>query len=119
MRQLLLLWSPRILGLALGAFLTLFAFDGFQQGKPFGAAFAEFAIHLIAPAVVVAIVVLSWRRAWLGGIGFVLLATLYAVSAWSRPDWILAISGPLLAIGVLFLLSWANYRELGTHGSEV
>ena len=106
MKHSLLVWSPRLLGLALAVFLTLFAFDGFQQGKPFGAALAEFVMQLIPPAIVVGIVVLSWQRPWFGGVGFALLAALYAIAAWSRPDWVLAISGPLLMVGGLFLWSW-------------
>jgi hypothetical protein len=92
-------------------FTTLFAFDGFQKGRPFGAALAEFMMQLLIPGVLVAIVVVSWRRAWLGGVAFVLLAALYAVSTWSRPDWVIAISGPLLTVGLLFLWSWLHQRQ--------
>jgi hypothetical protein len=115
LKQLLVVWAPRVLGLGLAVFMTLFAFDGFQQGKPFGAALAEFVMQLLVPGALVAIVVLSWRRPWLGGVAFVLLAALYAASAWSRPDWVLAISAPLLAVGVLFLWSW----RFAVHGSRV
>jgi hypothetical protein len=108
LKQFLVVWAPRVLGLALAAFAALFAFDGFQQGKPFAAALAEFVMQLAVPGVLVAIVVLSWRRPRLGGVGFVLLAALYAGSSWSRPDWVLAISGPLLTVGVLFLWSWRS-----------
>lgn len=110
-KQHLVVWAPRVLGLAFAVFTTLFAFDGFQKGKPFGAALAEFMMQLLIPGVLVAIVVLSWRRAWLGGVAFVLLAALYAVSSWSRLDWVLVISGPLLAVGLLFLWSWLYQRH--------
>jgi hypothetical protein len=113
LKQLLIVWAPRVLGLALAVFMTLFAFDGFQQGKPLGAALAEFVMQLLVPGVLVAIVVLSWRRPWIGGVAFVLLGALYAVSAWSRPDWVLAISGPLLAVGALFF--WSG--RVAVHGS--
>ena len=108
---LLVVWAPRVLGLAFAVFTTLFAFDGFQRGRPFGDALAEFAMQLMIPGVLLAIVVLSWRRAWLGGVAFVLLAALYAVSTWSRLDWVLVISGPLLAVGLLFLWSWLYQRH--------
>ena len=105
-RQNLLLWSPRILGILVGFFLSLFAWDAFETGKPLARALTDFAIHLAPAAVVLAIVALSWRRPWIGGVAFVLLAAVYALGVSFRLDWILAISGPLLTAGVLFLWSW-------------
>ena len=60
----LLLWSPRILGVLVCLFLSLFALDAFGGGKTF----------II--------------------------------------DWILAIAGPLLIVGILFFWSWLYQREL-------
>lgn len=93
-------------------FLSLFALDAVEPGKPLARALPDFAIHLVPAAVVLAIVALSWRRAWIGGVAFVLLAAAYAVTVRFRLDWILAISGPLLTVGVLFLWSWRNHPQL-------
>jgi hypothetical protein len=109
-RHQLLLWGPRLLGVVVSAFLALFAVDAFQSGKPLTRALADFAVHLLPAAVVLAIVALSWRRPWVGGVAFVLLAAVYAVTARSRVDWIMVISGPLLATGMLFLWSWNHQR---------
>ena len=105
-QQHLLFWSPRILGIALSLFLSLFALDAFAPGKPLARASADLAIHLAPAAVVLTIVVLSWHRPWLGGVAFVLLAFAYAATVRFRLDWVVAISGPLLMVGVLFLASW-------------
>jgi hypothetical protein len=43
-------------------------------------------------AFLLAIVVLSWRRPWLGGAGFILLGAAYAFAVGFRPDWVVAIS---------------------------
>ena len=110
-RQHLLLWSPRILGIAVGVFLSLFALDAFAPGRPLAQASADFAMHLLPAAVVLAIVALSWRRPWIGGMAFLLLAIAYALRV-NRLDWILAISGPLLTVGVLFLWSWRPWGRL-------
>jgi heme O synthase-like polyprenyltransferase len=85
--------------------------DAFEPGKPPARALVDFAIHLVPAGVVLAIVALSWRRAWIGGVAFVLLAAAYAVSV-RRFDWILVIAGPLLTVGVLFLWSWRNPPRL-------
>jgi hypothetical protein len=110
----LLHWSPRILGIGVALFLGLFALDAFEPGRPLARALIDFAMHLSPAAVVIAIVALAWHRPWLGGVSFMVLATAYALTAgfrvgW-RVDWIVAISGPLLIVGVLYL--WAGGREV-------
>jgi hypothetical protein len=110
-KYLLLLWSPRILGIALSVFLSLFASDAFEPGKPPARALADFAIGLAPAAGVLAIVVLSWRRPLIGGVAFVFLAAAYALAVRYRLGWILVISGPLLTVGVLFLWSWRHRQQ--------
>lgn len=100
-------WAPRLFGVAVAIFIGLFALDAFQGAQSAGGALAAFAIHLIPAVALLALVALSWRRPWIGGVSFVALAVLYAtVMARGRPDWMLAISGPLLVVGALFLWSW-------------
>ena len=109
-RPTVLMWSSRILGIALSLFLGLFALDAFEPGKPLGRALADFAIHLVPAALVLTIVAASWRREWIGGVAFVLLAVAYAVAVRFRLEWTLAISGPLLTVGILSLWSWHHHR---------
>jgi hypothetical protein len=111
-RTQLLVWGPRILGIAVSVFLGIFALDAFKGGEPLADRLIGFAIHLAPAAIVAAIVVLSWRRAWLGGVAFLLLAVAYALAVRGRLDWMLAISGPLLTVGLLFLWSW-RHRQAG------
>jgi hypothetical protein len=103
-----LLWSPRILGILMALFLSLFALDAFGEGKPFVESLSAFAIHLVPALVLLAIVAISWRWEWIGGMTFIGLAAAYMVMARGRVDWILVISGPLLVIGAGFLWSWHN-----------
>jgi CHASE2 domain-containing sensor protein len=111
-KDFLILWSPRILGIAVSLFLSLFALDAFGQGKPVAVVLTDFAIHLIPAAVVLAIVALSWRRPWIGGLAFVVLGAAYGPTVNFRLDWTLPISGPLLTAGVLFLWSWRRHQSL-------
>jgi hypothetical protein len=111
-KDLLLLWSPRILGIAVSLFLSLFALDAFERGKPLAVVLTDFAIHLVPAAIVLAIVALSWRRPWIGGVAFVLLGAAYGPTVSFRLDWTLPISGPLLAAGALFLWSWRRQQPL-------
>ena len=102
----LLRWAPRLLGIGVAIFLSLFALDAFGQGRPWREATADFVIHLTPAALILAAVVASWRREWIGAVAFVGFAIGYASLALNRPDWILAISGPLFLVGILFLASW-------------
>lgn len=100
----LLTWTPRLAGIAVCLVLALLALDAFDGG-PLSRTLPAFAIHLLPAAVVAAIVALAWRVPWVGVAGFGLAAIGYAVSVPERPDWILAISGPLGLTAVLFALS--------------
>ena len=60
----LLLWSPRVLGIVVCLFLSLFALDAFSEGKTFIAALPDFAIHLAPALLLLTIVGASWRWAW-------------------------------------------------------
>lgn len=111
-KERFLLWNARILGIAVSLFLGLFALDAFEPGTPLGRALISVAIHLVPALGVLAIVALCWDRPWMGGVAFVVLAAVYAVTVRFRPDWVLVISGPLLIVGVLFLWSWRHQRQL-------
>jgi len=107
-----LLWSPRILGILVCSFVSLFALDAFGGGKPAAQALPDFANHVAPVLVLLAIVAVSWRYEWVGGIVFTGLAIAYAFFARDHLSWIVTIAAPLLIVGVLFLWSWRHHAEL-------
>jgi hypothetical protein len=102
-----IVWTPRVLGILVTLFIAAFALDAFSGAQPFGAALADFAIHLMPSLVLLGVVILSWRWPWVGGAAFIALAVLYALAS-PRLAWTLAIGGPLLVVGALFLWSWRH-----------
>lgn len=106
--QRFLLWSPRVAAFAVSIFLGLFALDAFAPGKALSDAWLDFALHLVPAIAVLTIVALSWQRPLIGALAFIFLAIAYAVTAGSRVDWIVAISGPLIGVGLLFLWRWRS-----------
>lgn len=102
--RLLLLWAPRVLGVATSLFLALFALDAFD-GRPLAQTLPAFLVHLLPAAAVALVVAAAWRHPWMGAAGFGGLAVAYALSVPSRPDWILAISGPLAVTSALYALA--------------
>ena len=108
-----LIWMPRLAGLAMVLFLSLFALDAFSHPASPGQALLAFAIHLAPAAAVAGVVAAAWRVPMLGAVLFTVLAAAYAASVSDRPDWIAVISGPLAAIALLYALSaYASRRSV-------
>ena len=102
-------WTPRLAGLMVSAFLAVFALDAFTNDS-FADGLREFAIHLIPAIVVGVLVTIAWRYERAGAAGFFLLAVGYAIAARGRLDWVAVISGPLVLVGILFLVSARHQR---------
>ncbi len=71
-------------------------------------------MHLIPSAIIIIVLVVSWRWEWIEGILFIMLGAMYKVLYWGRFHWTvyLMISGPLLLTGILFLINWLYKGEL-------
>ncbi len=110
-----LFWTPRILCILFAAFISIFALDVFGEGNGFWKTLLALLIHLIPTALVLVVLLLSWRWEWIGGILYNALGILYIVTMWKRPfPWPVyaAISGPLFLVGILFLLNWKYRKQL-------
>jgi hypothetical protein len=105
----LLYWSPRVLGVFFALFLNVFALDVFVKGRSLWLVLMAFLLHSIPTFAVFVILILAWRWEWVGGL-FILLAAGYVLEAKHDIGAILAISGPLLLAGVLFIVGWF-YRK--------
>lgn len=113
--QQLLYWAPRVLCIVTALFISIFALDVFNEGKGFLGTTVALLIHLIPTFLILIVLAVSWRREWIGGVLFVALAILYAVSSWNASfasSAIPLISGPLVLTGALFLLNWYYRAEL-------
>jgi len=101
-------WAPRILTILFALFSSVFALDVFEEKKAFLETLAALALHLIPTFLVVVLLVLAWRWELIGVVAFAGLAIAYVGLLWGRFPWVTyaAISGPLLLVSVLFLLSW-------------
>lgn len=71
-------------------------------------------MHLIPNFTLAAILVVAWRREWIGAILFVGLGIFYLVMTHGRLHWgaYVGIAGPLFLMGGLFLLNWIFRKEL-------
>jgi len=118
-----LYWTPRVLGILFALFITLSALDVFVEGQGIAKTILALLMHLIPTAVIVIVLIISWRREWVGAIAFIALAVAYIIWQGGRFEDVsrrasatyLIVSGPLFLIGVLFLINWIYRKELRTH----
>jgi len=109
-----LFWTPRIICIIFAVFISLFALDVFSEGYGIMKTLLALLIHLIPTGIIVIILLISWRWEWVGALLFIALAVFYIAWSWGRFPWItyLVISGPLLLVGLLFLINWIYRTEL-------
>ena len=98
---------PRILAILYIAFISLFALDVFEEGYGFWGTMLALLMHLIPSFILVACLVVAWKRPRIGGALFLALAiifTLFFKTYRSLVNFSI-VSLPLLIIGGLFVLS--------------
>jgi len=100
-------WCARLASFAVVIFLGLFAVESQDGNEDLLGRF----MHLVPALIVVALLVLAWKRPWIGALGFAVLALLYAWMAHDRWDWVLLISGPLLLVAGVHVWAWIAGRE--------
>jgi len=117
----LLFWAPRFLSILFIAFLSLFALDVFNEHLGFWRTAFALVMHLRLSIVLVAVLIVAWRREWVGSMLYAAAGLLYVIRVAStslpisvRVNWMLVIAGPAFVIAVLFFLSWKKHRELRT-----
>jgi hypothetical protein len=109
-------WTSRALSIVFAAFLSLFAADAFGPHTSFWAAVLAVLIHLIPVFILVAVIAVAWWRPWFGALAFPLFAAIHLVTMWGRLAWqgYVFIEGPMVLIGVLYLLSWRGASPANT-----
>jgi len=105
-------WAPRILGIMLVLFLALFSLDVFDMAASPTDLVVGLLMHNIPTFLLILLLVVSWRRAWPAGIVLPILGLAYSLSNlgehWSVH---VAITLPLVLVGLLFLLSWEVQKK--------
>ncbi len=107
-----LFWAPRVLGILMILFLALFSLDVIgMSDDPLQVALGML-IHNIPSFILIALLLVSWKWELVGGIIYPLLGLAYILTSrgqhWSS---YLLIAGPLVLIGILFLLNWKSNRN--------
>lgn len=98
------LWTPRILAMALAMFLAMFAMDVFLEGNDYWQTTEAFVLHLIPALCVIIILAIGWHRDGLSSIGYLILSIAYFVasSGWKSLPSSLVLVLPPLGISLAF-----------------
>jgi len=111
-----LYWTPRILGILFVLFIGMFSLDVFTEGFSW-LALGGFFMHNIPTLVIAGILVLAWKKEFIGGIIFLIVGILpliiflvmglvnYAQMGFIQLWYANMVLSPLLIIGILFILS--------------
>lgn len=110
----LLYWAPRALCIVFVVLTSLFALDVFEESKSIGEIILNLLMHLIPTFILIVILVITWKREWIGGILFIAFGFLYIINMWGKFPLAtyIVIAGPLFIIGILFHLNWKYRADL-------
>jgi hypothetical protein len=114
-RLKILYWLPRVIGILAILFISIFALDAFNPEKTFWNQIGDFIMHLIPSLILTLILIIAWRREFIGGILFTLLGIGFTPFIYNHNYAmnqsvgmslliVLMITFPFILIGVLFLL---------------
>ena len=112
-----LFWTPRIAGILFVLFISLFAFDVFEEGLGFGGTLLALFMHLLPSILLATAIYIAWKREWVGAVLFIGWATWYVVFFRERDfPWITyaIIAGIPTLIGLLFLADWIWRKQIRT-----
>ncbi len=109
---------PRIAGIAVIVFISMFALDVFWQGYTFRQTVVALFMHLI-PSIILTIGLIIGRKYDLvGALVFLATGLLYIVStSWNQMDrntkisWLLIIALPMIVVGICFLVRRLHIRK--------
>ncbi|MBI5836407.1 MAG: hypothetical protein HZB25_04095 [Candidatus Eisenbacteria bacterium] len=117
----ILFWAPRGLTFAFALFTSIFALDVFGHGTIWQQQLALL-MHLIPTFVLLIVLALAWRWEWIGGVIYLGLAVAYFIFPpnHGRLGWdaYALIAGPMIVMGVLFLVGWFWREEVRERASS-
>lgn len=97
-------WSPRVIAIVYAVFISLFSLDAWGTGAGFWEELAAFIVHLMPTYFVLAALVIAWHRPRVGGVLFIILATVFGVVfGRGEPATLLLMALAPTAIGLLLL----------------
>lgn len=102
--------TPRILSIVMVCFISIFAFDVFEENNTAWETAVALFIHLLPSIVAVVIIIVAWKKECVGGWLFIALGAGFLFIVRFELMAILLFTIPLVVIGVLFLSHYYKYK---------
>lgn len=108
MKSKILFWTPRIITILFIIFISLFAFDVFNEGYGFPEVFLALFMHLIPTLVLTGILLVAWRWENFGGYIYLFMGVFFGFffDAFEELISFLLLVVPLWIVGGLFLADY-------------
>jgi len=112
-----LYWTPRVAGILIILFISLFSLDVFGEGTGFWQTLGALFMHLLPSIGLTIVLAIAWRREWLGfwtflgAALFFLVISIWNISMYTLGNIILFVA-PLTLIAVLFRVNWDWHAEI-------
>ena len=112
----LIYWSPRIAGILIIMFVSMFALDVFEEGRSLGEMLLGFLMHMLPSIAMTIVLALAWRWEWVGFVTFLIAGFFFLRVMIFNPmqglGMFLLFSGPMFLIALLFGANWKWRKEL-------
>ena len=120
---------PRILAIVCILFISMFALDAFNPKLTIWQQIVGFFMHLIPSFILIIILIIAWKKEFIGGVIFILLGLVFSPfifihnyrmnqSIWMSLLVIATITFPFILIGILFILSHKRRKKEATSLSK-
>jgi len=112
-----LIWTPRVLAIAISLFYGVFSFDVFEGSSPLWLEFLGFLVHSIPTFLMLGLTAYAWKHPRNAGVIFIALSFLFFLFFhwWNNPISFVILGLPLIIIGVLFIYSRRQKTEDRRH----
>ena len=116
-------WLPRGICILAILFVSMFALDSFSPGHTIWQQLGAFFMHMIPSFVLLIFLIVAWKQELIGGIIFIVIGIVMSpviynlnhnrnnFSAGQSLGIILMITFPFIAVGILFLISYALKKK--------
>lgn len=117
-----LFWGPRILGIIVILFLSLFSLDVFDGNSGFWGIIGALFMHNLPSLILLVVLIISWNYEIVGAVVFIFAGCLYTFIvltsiALTFPHpyymlfWPVPIAGPAIIVGILFWINWIKKKK--------
>lgn len=124
----ILYWAPRILGIVMILFISMFAFDSFSPANTLAQNLLSLLIHLLPSIGLLILLLVAWKWELIGGIIFTLAGIAWSIfvyminfkrtgSSGKALFVVLTLALPLIITGILFILN--HYQGKKDHRSPI